>query len=105
MHYVWLTVFVKNNDEILDSIMDAEGITFNVKDKKQVHIVQKCHFGNDDTTGKKVTLAENSRYNHLLVVGHAGMGKTEYVLEPMIAKDIKKKRFLLKLQKDQHILF
>ena len=24
----------KNNDEILDSIMDAEGITFNVKDKK-----------------------------------------------------------------------
>ena len=32
--YVWLTVFVKNNDEILDSIMDAEGITFNVKDKK-----------------------------------------------------------------------
>ena len=32
--YVWLTVFIKNNDEILDSIMDAEGITFNVKDKK-----------------------------------------------------------------------
>ena len=27
-------LFVKNNDEILDSIMDAEGITFNVKDKK-----------------------------------------------------------------------
>ena len=32
--YVWLTVFVKNNDDILDSIMDAEGITFNVKEKK-----------------------------------------------------------------------
>ena len=27
-------LFVKNNDEILDSIMDAEGITFNTKDKK-----------------------------------------------------------------------
>jgi len=73
-----LTRLLNNGNEVVvvDNLYNAN--------KKSLEVVERV-------TGKKVTLAENARYNHLLVVGHAGMGKTENVLEPMIAKDIKNK--------------
>ena len=72
--YIWPAVFIQTNDDILDSIMDAEGITFNTKEKKTGPYSLEMPFGIDSQTGKKVVLGEASRLNHLLIIGKTRNG-------------------------------
>lgn len=97
--YTWFKIFVRENDDIVTAIPLAKGITFGSGDKKSGPYSLEVDYGIDEITGEKVLFPEEGRFYHLLTVGHIGMGKTEYVIEPMIAKDLQKKRFLIESSK------
>ena len=97
----WLIGTVNDTPDIVDSIYDYAGI--NLSDKSSPHTgeysceIQLCV---DKTTGKAVKIAEDRRFESMLVVGVSGSGKTSLIFEPMIARDIEKKHFYKKTSKE-----
>ena len=97
----WLLTTVADTKDIVESIYDYAGI--NLSDKKSPTTGQySCEIKicTDKTSGKDVKIAEDRRFESMLVVGVSGSGKTSLIFEPMIAKDIEKKHFYNKSAKE-----
>ncbi len=96
----WLMTTVNDTKDIRESIYDYPGI--NLSNKKNTATgeysceIKVCV---DKHTGKDVKLAEDRRFESMLVVGVSGSGKTSLIYEPMICRDIEKKHFLHKSAK------
>ena len=96
----WLLLTVNNTKLIKDSIKDYAGIDLSGKKVSSGPYNCSIYFGTDKETGSKVTLLEDRRFEHLLISGVTGMGKTTLVVEPMIAKDLDKKSFFRSVSKE-----
>lgn len=97
----WLIGTVNDTPDIVDSIYDYAGI--NLSDKKSSTTGQySCEIKicTDKTSGKDIKIAEDRRFESMLVVGVSGSGKTSLIFEPMIARDIEKKHFFNKTAKE-----
>lgn len=97
----WLITTVNDTPKIVESVYSYAGI--NLSNKKSTTTgqysceIQLCV---DKTTGKNVKIAEDRRFESMLVVGVSGSGKTSLIFEPMIARDIEKKHFYKKSAKE-----
>lgn len=97
----WLYGTINDTIDIRESIYDYPGI--NLSSKKSPNSgefsceIQLCV---DKQTGKNVKIAEDRRYESMLVVGVSGSGKTSLIFEPMIARDIERKHFYFKNAKE-----
>ena len=97
----WLYATVNDSKEMKESIFEYPGI--NLSNKKSASTgeysceIELCI---DKKTGKAVKIAEDRRYESMLVVGVSGSGKTSLIFEPMIARDIERKRFFNKCAKE-----
>lgn len=54
----------------------------------------------DKETGKMVKIPEGKRFQQTFVCGASGSGKTTFIFEPMIARDIEKKYFFREVAKE-----
>lgn len=98
----WLYVVI--NDPIFpnnykDSILDFQGIDISNPPMETGPYSFEVALCKDRTTGKPVKILENRRFDSTLIVGPSGTGKTSLVLEPMIARDLEKKFFLMEQAK------
>lgn len=96
----WLITTVNDTKDIRESIYDYSGI--NLSNKKTGPTGQfSCEIKVcvDKHTGKDVKIAEDKRFESMLVVGVSGSGKTSLIYEPMICRDIEKKHFFHKTAK------
>lgn len=97
----WLLTTVNDSKDMRESIYDYAGI--NLSDKSSPNTgeysceIKLCV---DKTSGKTVKIAEDRRFESMLVVGVSGSGKTSLIFEPMIARDIEKKHFYKKTAKE-----
>lgn len=97
----WFMLTVNDTKDIRESIYDYAGI--NLSSKKTGFTGQySCEIKicTDKHTGKDVKLAEDRRFESMLVVGVSGSGKTSLIFEPMICRDIEKKNFFRKSAKE-----
>ncbi|MBR2744554.1 MAG: TraM recognition domain-containing protein [Clostridia bacterium] len=97
----WLMTTVNDTKDIRESIYDYPGI--NLSNKKSPATGQySCEIKicDDKHSGKEVKLAEDRRFESMLVVGVSGSGKTSLIFEPMICRDIEKKNFFNKSAKE-----
>lgn len=92
---------INDTKDFRESIFEYAGI--NLSDKKSSAIgpfsceIELC---TDKNTGATIKLAEDRRFESMLVVGVSGSGKTSLIFEPMIARDIEKKYFYKKSGKE-----
>lgn len=97
----WLMTTINDTKDIRESIYDYGGI--NLSNKKSPATGQySCEIKicTDKNTGKDIKLAEDRRFESMLVVGVSGSGKTSLIFEPMICRDIERKHFLFKSAKE-----
>ena len=97
----WLIGTVNDTKNIKESIYEYSGI--NLSDKKSPNTGEySCEIKlcTDKTSGKSIKIAEDRRFESMLVVGVSGSGKTSLIFEPMIARDIEKKHFYKKTAKE-----
>lgn len=97
----WLYGTVNDSREMRESIYDYPGIKLSgKKDNFSGDYSCEIHLCVDQRTGKNVKIAEDRRFESMLVVGVSGSGKTSLIFEPMIARDIEKKHFFKKCAKE-----
>ncbi len=98
--FKWLYMKINDTKDIRDSIADYTGI--DLSDKKTGWGPYTCEItlGPDKETSKIVKIPEIRRFESLLVVGVSGSGKTSMIFEPMIAKDLEKKKFFRDISKE-----
>ena len=85
---------------VTDSIKDYGGIDLSNKKSATGNYAADIKFSTEKEDGRSVKLLEDKRFDHLLISGVTGTGKTLLVVEPMIAKDIDKKNFYRGVSKD-----
>ena len=98
----WLYTII--NDPIFpnnykDSITDFAGLDISNPPMETGPYSFEITICKDKVTGKPVKMLENRRFDSTLVVGPSGTGKTSLVMEPMIARDLEKKFFLMEQAK------
>ena len=97
----FLYATVNDSREMKESIYDYAGINLSGKNKKTTGDYScEMKLCVDKRTGKTVKIAEDRRFEAMLVVGVSGSGKTSLIFEPMIARDIERKRFYSKSAKE-----
>ena len=91
---------VDDTQSMIKSLWDFSGIS--LSDKKAKHGPYACDviLFKDFDTSKKERLAEERRFQSLLVCGGSGTGKTSMIFEPVIAQDIEKKYFFNEASKE-----
>ena len=89
----WLMTTVNDTKDIRESIYDYGGINLsNAKSPATGQYSCEIKICTDKSSGKDVKLAEDRRFESMLVVGVSGSGKTSLIFEPMIAKDLDKSK-------------
>ncbi|MBO5349390.1 MAG: TraM recognition domain-containing protein [Clostridia bacterium] len=97
----WLIGTINDTENFRDSIFDYDGIKLSKKDSPYTGEYScEIKICVDQRNGKAVKIAENKRYESMLVAGVSGSGKTSLIFEPMIARDIEKKYFYKKSAKE-----
>ena len=97
----WLIGTVSDTKDIVDSIYDYDGINLSKKTSSTTGPYScEIELCSDKTSGKTIKIAEDRRFESMLVVGVSGSGKTSLIFEPMIARDIEKKHFYKKSAKE-----
>ena len=97
----WLMTVVNDTKEIRESIYEYPGINLsNTKSPTTGQYSCEIKICVDKKSGKDIKLAEDRRFESMLVVGTSGSGKTSLIFEPMISRDIEKKHFLHKSAKE-----
>ena len=98
--FKWLYMKINDTKDIRDSIADYGGI--DLSDKKAGWGPYTCEItlGTDKETAKTVKMPEVRRFESMLVVGISGSGKTSMIFEPMIARDLEKKKFFRDVSKE-----
>lgn len=98
--FKWLYMKINDTKDIRDSIADYGGIDLSDKTIGWGPYTCEMTLGTDKETAKIVKMPENRRFESLLVVGVSGSGKTSMIFEPMIAKDLEKKKFFRDISKE-----
>lgn len=95
-------LYMKVNDSQLlrDSIADYGGIDLSDKSAGWGPYTCEISLGVDKENNSTVKIPEEKRFESLLVVGVSGSGKTSMIFEPMIAKDLEKKKFFREVSKE-----
>ena len=75
------------------SIMDYSGLDISKKREKLGPYSFEFNFGTDYETGVLAKVVDSRRFEAMYICGVSGSGKTSLIFEPMIAHDIKQKRF------------
>ena len=96
----WIKLGVADSIDQTRSIWDYKGISLENKKSSHGPFSFDMYISNDYESGKKMICPEKSRYQSLLACGGSGTGKTSLLLEPMMAKDLEKKAFLLASAKE-----
>ncbi len=98
--FKFLYIKVNDSKDMKDSIADYGGI--DLSDKKIGWGPYTCEIelGVDKENAKVIKMPESSRFQSLLVVGVSGSGKTSMIFEPMIARDLEKKKFFRDISKE-----
>ncbi len=92
--YVWIKIFVLGNPVFKESIGDTKGLKLGDRKKKPSPYLIDNSLGKNVDTGKEIQIKEEARLSHMLIIGPESMNKAENIIIPMIARDLKKKRFL-----------
>jgi len=101
----WIYLFnflyrsVSQTKLMLDSIEDYNGIDLSDSSRGWGDYTDEIYIGIRKDNGKKVKLCETRRFEHTLVCGITGSGKTTLIFEPWIAQDISKKSFYAQTSK------
>ncbi len=91
--YFWFRWFVVEDDEFYDGLVKQDGFKLGPSKKKTGPYSFEAMIARDMIFGNFAVMSEEGRFQHTLVVGPTGSGKTALYMEPMIAKDIEKKFF------------
>ena len=75
------------------SIMDYPGLNISKKPEHLGPYSFEVNFGTDYETGTLAKVVDSRRFESMYVCGVSGAGKTSLIFEPLIAHDIKQKRF------------
>lgn len=101
----WYSIFTKlytgvaDSQLVSDSISDYGGISLSKNTTDYGPYTDEILLGPDSNSGKKMKLCASKRFEHTLVVGITGAGKTSLIFEPWIAQDISKKAFYVEVSK------
>lgn len=98
--FKWLYFDVNDSKDKTRSIWDYSGIDLSTKKDGLGPYTCEVYFGNDNESGKSITIPETSRYQSTFVCGGSGSGKTSLVFEPIIARDLEKKFFFREASKE-----
>ena len=98
--FKWLYTTVNDTLFIRESIWDYGGIDLSDKSVGMGPYTCEMFLAKDRETGKSIKVAEQKRFESILVVGVSGSGKTSMIYEPMIARDIEKKHFFRETSKE-----
>ncbi len=98
--FKWLFLGVNDTKKWKDSIQDYGGIDLSPDTADVGPYSCEIALCKDKETGKTVKIPENRRFEATLIVGGSGSGKTTMIFEPMIARDIEKKRFYKEVSKE-----
>lgn len=95
-----LIMSVHRSTEATRSLWDYRGI--GLTEKKEGTGVYSCEISlfPDKETGKAVKISEGKRFQQMFVCGASGSGKTTFIFEPMMARDIEKKFFFREAAKE-----
>ena len=91
--YFWFRWFVVEDDEFYDGLVKQDGFKLGPSKKKTGPYSFEAVIARDKIEGNFAIMSEEGRFQHTLVVGPTGSGKTTLFIEPMIARDIEKKYF------------
>lgn len=96
----WIVLGVNDSTEQKRSIWDYKGIDLSQKKPQNGPFSFDMYMCKNFETGKKMIFTEKRRYQSMLGCGGSGTGKTTLLLEPMMAKDLEKKAFLIASAKE-----
>lgn len=101
--FFWLYKII--NDPVFpstykESILDFPGIDITSAPESTGPYSFETSICKDRTTGKPVKILEKYRFSTTLILGPSGIGKTAFVITPMIARDFEKKFFLHESSKE-----
>ena len=96
----WIVLGVNDSTEQKRSIWDYKGISLSEKKPQNGPFSFDMYMCKNFENGKKMIFVEKRRYQALLGCGGSGTGKTSLLLEPMMAKDLEKKAFLIASAKE-----
>lgn len=91
--YFWFRWFVVEDDEFYDGLIKQSGFKLGPSKKVTGPYSFETMIARDKIMGNFAVMSEEGRFQHTLVVGPTGSGKTALYMEPMIAKDLEKKFF------------
>ena len=95
-----LILDVDRSTDMVRSLWDYRGISLTTKkDGTGAYSCEMSLFP-DKETGKTVKIPEGKRFQQMFVCGASGSGKTTFVFEPMIARDLEKKFFFREVAKE-----
>ena len=98
--FKWLYTTINDTDDIRDSIDDYGGIDLSPISEDIGPYTCEVALCKDKDNGKTIKIPESKRFESLLVVGIAGMGKTALVYHPLMAQDLEKKFFFKETAKE-----
>ena len=91
--YFWFRWFVVEDDEFYDGLIKQDGFKLGPSKRKKGPYSFETMIARDKIEGNFAVMSEEGRFEHTLVVGPTGSGKTALYIEPMIARDLEKKFF------------
>ena len=91
--FFWFRYFVVEDGEFYDALIKQGGFKLGPAKKKSGPYSFEAVIARDNIRGNFAAISEQGRFEHTLVVGPTGSGKTALYMEPMVARDIEKKFF------------
>lgn len=98
--FKWLYMNINDSKDIKDSIDDYGGIDLSPVSEDIGPYTCEVALCVDKDNGKTIKIPESKRFESLLVVGIAGMGKTALIYHPLMAQDLEKKFFFKETSKE-----